>query len=337
MKEASHFVITGGAGYLGSALTARLLEQGHFVTVVDSLLYGGESLLAFGGFPKFRFINADVCEARSIRNAIQSDWIKPQAIIHLAGISGFPACQAVGRQVAWRYNVEATQHVFEQANELDIPRFIFISSCTNYTSDPGGHPAVEDSPLNPQTLFGETKVAAENYLLNHSTAACSSLIFRIASLFGLSSRMRFDLLLNQFVLDAHSTGEICIYQRGFQRSLLHVSDAVEGILLGLRTDEKLTHGKIYNLGSERGNFSKDQLVGLILKRLPETVLVYKDMTYGGDIRDQSISFQKIQTELGFHAQHSVEDGIREVLNALRSGLFNDPHLKKYWNAQFVVR
>jgi nucleoside-diphosphate-sugar epimerase len=336
MKETSHFVITGGAGYIGSVLTSRLLEQGHYVTVVDNLLYGGESLLAFLGFPNFRFVKADVCEPRAIRTAIQSDLQMPHAIIHLAGINGFPACQAVGRQVAWRYNVEATQHVFEQANELGIPRFVFISSCSNYASDPDGQPANEDKPLNPQTLFGETQVAAEIYLLSHSDAACAPLIFRVASLYGLSPRMRFDLLLHQFVLDAFSKREISINQRGYQRSFLNVSDAVEGIMLGFAAEEGYVRGVVYNLGSQNGNYTKDQLAEQVLKRLPETVLVYKDITFGGDMRDQNVSFQKIQTELGFQANQNVEDGIREVLNALRSGMFNDPNLKKHWNAQFVV-
>lgn len=336
MTEASHFVITGGAGYLGSVFTARLIEQGHFVTVVDNLLYGGESLLAFLEFPNFRFVKADVWEARSIRSAIQSDWQIPQAIIHLSGINGFPACQAVGRQVAWRYNVETTQHVFEQANEVGIPRFVFISSCANYASDPDGHPANEDTSLNPQSLFAETQVAVERYLLSHSSAACAPVIFRTASLFGLSPRMRFDLLLHQFVLDAFSKREICIYQRGYQRSFLHVSDAVDGIMRGFVAEAERVRGKVYNLGSQNGNYTKDQLAELVLKRLPETVVVYNDITFGGDMHDHNLSFQKVQTELGFQAQHNVEDGIREVLHALRSGMFSDPYLKKHWNAQFIV-
>jgi nucleoside-diphosphate-sugar epimerase len=108
-------LVTGGAGYIGSLLTGELLRAGYWVTVVDDLLFGGESLLAYLPNPCFHFVKANVWEPRAVRNAIRDDWPKPGAIVHLAAIAGFPACQAVGRQVAWRYNVEATQQVYEQA------------------------------------------------------------------------------------------------------------------------------------------------------------------------------------------------------------------------------
>ncbi|HEX9027671.1 MAG TPA: NAD-dependent epimerase/dehydratase family protein, partial [Anaerolineales bacterium] len=100
-----HVLITGGAGYIGSVLVGELLRGGYRVTVVDDLLYGGESLLAYLAHPAFHFVKANVWEPRAVRNAVRDDWPHPQAVVHLAAIAGFPACQAVGRQVAWRYNV----------------------------------------------------------------------------------------------------------------------------------------------------------------------------------------------------------------------------------------
>jgi len=108
-----HILITGGAGYIGSILTSELLRQNHQVTILDSLLFGGESIMPFMSHPNFHFIKADVTEARAIRDSIKKDWDKPSAVIHLAGIVGFPACQAVGKQVAWKYNVEATKLAYE--------------------------------------------------------------------------------------------------------------------------------------------------------------------------------------------------------------------------------
>ena len=138
-----HVLITGGAGYIGSLLSGQLLRSGYQVTVLDKLLFGGDSLLAYMAHPDFRFIKSDVWEERSLREALKGERKMPDALVHLAAIVGFPACQAVGKQVAWRYNVEATKNVYEQAKELGIRRFIFASSYSNYGQSDNGE-AVEE-------------------------------------------------------------------------------------------------------------------------------------------------------------------------------------------------
>ena len=337
MDVSKHVVITGGAGYIGSLMAAHLLQSGYGVTVVDDLLYGGESLIPYFSFPAFQFVKGNVWEPRTVRQALRSDWPAPQAIIHLAAIVGFPACQAVGRQVAWRYNVEATQHVFEQAVEIGVKRFIFSSTYSNYGLSQDGDPMTEESPVNPQSLYAETKIAAERYLLAQANSACAPLIFRLANLYGLSPRPRFDLIVNQFVLEAFTRRELVIYQRGYSRSFMHVSDAARGFLLGLIAPEEAIRGQIFNLGSKDGNYTKDELVALILKRLPETLVHYKDITFGGDMRDITVSFDKVHQQLGFTPIRTVDDGVREVLHALRDGVINNPHDAKYRNAQFIVQ
>lgn len=337
MKAGAHVLITGGAGYIGSLLAGELLRRGYRVTVLDDLLFGGESLLAYMSDEAFHFVKANVWEPRAIRAAAGAHDGTPNAIIHLAAIVGFPACQAVGRQVAWRYNVEATQRVFEQAADLGVERFVFASTYSNYGLSPDGAPVTEETPLNPQSLYAETKIAAERYLQGQSQAACAPLIFRLATLYGLSPRTRFDLIVNQFVLEAFTQRELLIYQRGYSRSFLHVQDAVRGLILGLEAPEEKIRGEVFNLGSEDGNYTKDEIVSLILKRLPETVVRYKDMTFGGDMRDITVSFDKIQRTLGFQAGLTVDEGIREVLHALRDGLIRDPDDPRYRNARFIVQ
>ena len=332
-----HVLITGGAGYIGSLLAGELLRQDYKVTVVDDLLFGGESLLAYFPNPDFHFVKSNVCDSRAIRSALRSEWPRPQAIVHLAGIVGFPACQAVGRQVAWRYNVEATQAVFEQAEALGVERFIYASTYSNYGLSSDGKPVTEETLLNPQSLYAETKIAAERQLLNQPDAACAPLIFRIATLYGLSPRTRFDLIVNQFVLEAYTRRELLIYQRGYSRSFAHVQDAIAGIILGLQSSLDKIRGQVFNLGSQEGNYTKDQIVARILKRLPETVVRYKDMTFGGDMRDISVDFNKIERVLGFKTRLNVDDGIREVLQALRSGIIRNPQDQQYRNAQFIVQ
>ncbi|MBI3738918.1 MAG: NAD(P)-dependent oxidoreductase [Chloroflexi bacterium] len=337
MNPDRHILITGGAGYIGSLLTSELLRANHRVSVADTLLFGGESLVPFLHHPNFHFVKADVTEPRAVKDSLKKDWPKLDAVIHLAGIVGFPACQAVGRQAAWRYNVEATKLVFEQAVALGAERFVFASTYSNYGLSPDGRPVTEESPLNPQSLYAETKIASEEYLLSQKNALTAPLLFRFATLYGISPRTRFDLIINQFVLDAYTKRQLLIYQRGYSRSFVHVKDVVRGILLGLDAPEEKVRGQVYNLGADNGNYTKDQIVNLVLKRMPETTVEYKDLTFGGDMRDITVSFAKIQRELGFETTLDVDDGIRELLFALKTGLIRNPMDEKYRNAQFIVQ
>ncbi len=337
MIEKKHYLITGGAGYIGSLLASELLRAGNYVTVVDNLLYGGDAMLGFLAHPDFRFTKADVTEPGSVRPALNRNWPKPDAVIHLAGIVGFPACQAVGKQAAWKHNVEAVKRVYDQVSELGTARFVFASTYSNYARSADGKPVTEESALTPQSLYAETKIAAEEFLLGVEGSSPAALIFRLATLYGISPRPRFDLIVNQFVLDAFTKRELIIYQRGYKRSFIHVLDVVQGIISGLNASETTIRGQVFNLGTENGNYTKDEIVGLVIKRLPETVVTYKDLTFGGDIRDISISFDKIQRTLDFKANMNVDDGVREVVHTLRNGIIRNPQDEKYTNARFIIQ
>jgi nucleoside-diphosphate-sugar epimerase len=325
-------LITGGAGYIGSALTGVLLQQGHSVTVLDRLLFGGESLLGYWTHPRFRFAPADVT----------SDPLEPHmndvdAVVHLAAIVGFPACQSVGRQAAWIYNVEATQRMFAAAEASDVGRFVFASTYSNYGLSPDGAPVTEDSPLNPQSLYAETKIAAEQLLVDASkTSRCAPVIYRFATLFGLSPRTRFDLIVNQFVLEAIQKRRLVIYQRGYSRSFVHVRDVARGIEIALDAPEERVRGQIFNLGGDGGNHTKDEIAAMIRRHLPETRVDHRNLTFGGDMRDIAVSFAKVRRVLGFEPTVSVEQGIIEVRDALLAGIIKEPMDSRYRNAQFIV-
>lgn len=332
-----HIFITGGAGYIGSLLTSELLRLNYRVTVADSLLFGGESLVPFLHHPNFHFVKADVTERRAVKDSLKDGWQKPDALIHLAAIVGFPACQAVGKQVAWKYNVEATQMVFEQAADLGVERFVFASTYSNYGLSADGQPVNEETPLNPQSLYAETKIAAEEFLLSQKDSACAPLLFRFATLYGISPRTRFDLIVNQFVLDAFTKQALIIYQRGYSRSFVHIRDVARGVIMGLEAERAKIQGQVFNLGTDSGNYSKDDIVRLVLKRMPQTVVEYKDLTFGGDMRDITVSFAKIKSVLGFDTTLDVNDGVREVLFALKNGIIQNPSDARYRNAQFIVQ
>ena len=332
-----HILITGGAGYIGSLLTSELLRLGYRVTALDSLLFGGEAIVPFLHHPNFHFVKTDVTEPRAVKDALKEDWGKPDAVIHLAAIVGFPACQAVGKQVAWKYNVDSTKLVFEQATDLGVERFVFASTYSNYGLSADGKPVTEESPLNPQSLYAETKIAAEEFLLSQKDSSTAPLLFRFATLYGLSPRTRFDLIVNQFVLEAFTKRVLIIYQRGYSRSFVHIRDVARGVIMGLEAEQSKIRGQVFNLGTDNGNYSKDDIVALVRKRMPEVEVEYKDLTFGGDMRDITVSFAKIKRVLGFDTTLDVGDGIRELLFALKTGIIRNPTDEKYRNAQFIVQ
>ncbi|HEY48172.1 MAG: epimerase [Anaerolineae bacterium SM23_ 63] len=342
MNEDRHILITGGAGYIGSALTGSLLRRGNWVTVVDDLVFGGESLMAYLPHSQFHFVKGDVFEPGLISLAAREGEARAappvSTIVHLAAISGFPVCKTVGREITWRTNVKATERVFEQADELGVERLLYSSTYSVYGVVEDGDLVSEESPLSPQSLYAESKIAAEEYLINASQSArCTPLIYRFATLYGPSPRMRFDLIINQFVMEAFTRGELVIYQRGYTRSFIHIRDLIEGIVVGFDAPEELVRGQIYNLGNEDGNYSKDEIVALIKQKLPETRVQHKDLAFDGDMRDVGVSYRKIQQRLGFHTRWTVEDGIEEIIHILQTGLIKDPTSERYRNAEFIVQ
>jgi nucleoside-diphosphate-sugar epimerase len=228
--------------------------------------------------------------------------------------------------------------VFGLAEEAGARRMVFSSTYSNYGIADDGKPVTEESPLNPQSLYAETKIAAETFLREQGkTARCAPVLFRFATLFGISPRTRFDLIINQFVLEAIEKRKLVIYQKNYNRSFVHIRDISRAILLGLEADERLVRGEVFNVGSDAGNYSKEQIIHLIQQYVPGVTIEYKDLTFGGDMRDIRVSFDKIGRVLGYATKHTVEDGVREVAEALQSGWIADPHASRYRNAQFIVQ
>jgi nucleoside-diphosphate-sugar epimerase len=206
-----------------------------------------------------------------------------------------------------------------------------------YANDPNARPVTEESALEPHSLYSETKIAAENWLRQQAAGAASALVtLRQATAYGLSPRIRFDLLVNQFVLEAYLRRELTIFQQSFARCFVHIHDAVRGYMAVLDAPAGKVREQIYNLGSERGNYTKDEVVSLVLSQFPDVMVRYKDVSFGGDQRDLTVSFQKIQRELGFSAHLSVDEGIDEVAAALRGGLIRNPYDRRYRNAEILA-
>jgi len=325
-----HVLVTGGAGYIGSLLTGLLLQRGYRVTVADSLLFGGEALLGYWHHPGFRFVRTDVCEPGAVAPLLEPRDGERTSVVHLAAIVGFPACQAVGASVARRFNVDALRSVFEQANEAGAERLIFSSTYSNYGLAADGKPVNEDSPLCPQSLYAETKIEGEQLLIDAAKDSTTApVVFRFATLFGISPRTRFDLIVNQFTLEA--------LQRGFARAFVHIRDVCEAICLALKAPLNDVRGQVFNVGSDALNHTKDEIVEFVRTHVRDVGIEYKDLTFGGDMRDIRVSFAKIRKVLGFEPKIDVESGVCEVRDAIESGLVGQPSYRRYRNAEFIVQ
>lgn len=337
----NHVLITGGAGFIGSRLVGTLLSRGYYVTVVDRLDFGAAPIIGYHVHPRFNFLKADVKEERVIQAAAelaQRDGA-PQvsSVVHLAATVGFPACEKLGVDDTRRQNIETVMLVYEAALNLEAERFIFSSTYSNYGLSEDGEEVTEKSPLNPQSLYAETKIAAEEYLRAKVESPCAPLIFRIATLFGTSPRMRFDLIVNQFVLEALCQAELLIYQRDYSRSFVHIQDVIEGFLTGLEAPISKIRGETFNLGNQDGNHTKEEVVAIIREALPKTKVRYGDHSVSGDMRDIRVSFAKIEEVLGFRATRSVRDGVKEIIQLLDSGLIEDPFDVQYRNARLEIQ
>jgi nucleoside-diphosphate-sugar epimerase len=337
---AGHVVVTGGAGYIGSVLVGQLLGRGAWVTVVDALHFGGEALLGWLSSPRFHFEKADLavpgalaaCARPKERGAPPVD-----AVVHLAAISSVPAAEAAGREAVRRSNVDAVRAVFDDAERLGARRFVMASTSSVYGRTPGGVEAVEDTPVNPLSLYAESKAEAEVALREASRGASTGhMIFRFATAFGLSPRMRFDLLPNQLVCQAFVRGEVTIYHGEHSRTFLHVRDIAEGVIAGLQAPNELVRDRVFNLGSESGNCTKNELAEMIRNALPETRILEAGGSMRGNDRDLRISSSRAREVLGFKPGWRIADGIDEMLGALRSGVFTNPESDRYRNVAPVM-
>lgn len=315
-------LVVGGAGYIGSVLCRKLLTKGHFVIVFDNLLFGGESLIDLLDDPNFKFILGDVRKEKDVAAALKS----VDSVINLAAIVGEDLCLAQPK-VALETNYTAACNLVEKAKKLGISRFLFASTCSNYGISKANTLATEESALNPISLYAETKVKAEDYILKLASNNFHPCVLRLATVFGLSPRMRFDLLVSEFVKEAFISNKLTVYKPNAWRPLIHVRDVAEAFMAVILAEHKKINKQVFNVGFD--NYQKKGLVNLIKKEIPNLKIeILKDK---GDRRDYRVSFEKINSVLGFKAVYSLKEGIQELLQVLRWGVFPDFQSYHYTN------
>src|SRR5882724_1063413 len=260
-----NILVTGGAGYIGSTLVPLLLSEGHKVRVLDNLLHGGESLLGVWSHPGFEFIRGDICDPAKLKAAVTGI----EAVVHLAAVVGDPACS---RQpdLARATNLHASLALIEESQRQEVKRFLFASTCSNYGKMKDANSYVdENSELSPVSLYAETKVAIEKALLQSGNrAGWSPTPLRFATIFGVSTRMRFDLTVNEFTMELLTKKQLKVFGEQFWRPYVHVRDAARAIHLVLGSPVEKVAGNVFNVGATDQNFQKQQLVELIRPYVP---------------------------------------------------------------------
>ncbi|WP_270978583.1 NAD-dependent epimerase/dehydratase family protein [Campylobacter helveticus] len=295
-------LITGGAGYIGSVLSPILLNKGYEVVVVDNLFYNQVSLLPLASYKNFRFINGDAMDATLIKQEVA----KADIIIPLAAFVGAPLCKK-NAKLARMINFEAIKMISDFASKEQI--FIYPNTNSGYGIGDKDAMCDENSPLRPISEYGKDKVEAELYLLEKGNCVT----FRLATVFGVSARMRLDLLVNDFTYRAYKDKFIVLFEEHFRRNYIHVRDVAKGFIHGIENYEKMK-GEAYNMGLSSANLTKRQLAETIKKFVPDFYIHSASIGEDPDKRDYLVSNAKLEAT-GWKPDVSLEEGIEELLRA----------------------
>ncbi|MCB1180750.1 MAG: NAD(P)-dependent oxidoreductase [Chlamydiia bacterium] len=295
-------LVTGGAGYIGSILTPRLLAEGHFVTCVDNLFHKQVTLLDCFGNPHFRFIKGDVCDISLMKQLIAEN----EVIIPLAAIVGAPACKA-NPTLAKLVNYDAIQFIMTHLQPYH--KILFPNTNSGYGVGEKGKYCTEQSPLRPVSLYGKLKIEIEEALLRTNQAIC----FRLATVFGVSPRVRLDLLVNDFTYRACNDRYVVLFEEHFKRNYIHVKDVANAFCFGLRNFNKMK-GEAYNVGLSSANLSKRELAEKIKTYLPDFYIHSAPIGEDPDKRDYIVSNEKLES-LGWIPEKNLDHGICELISA----------------------
>jgi nucleoside-diphosphate-sugar epimerase len=324
-------LLTGAAGYIGSTLTAALLANGHEVVGVDNLRYGGESLLSVWTHPLFQLHRIDLTNCDHKIDALLS--ASPfDAIVHLAAIVGDPACKAEPA-LAEALNLRATCELAKAGSNHCVPRFVFSSTCSNYGA--GGAPDElidESAPLQPLSHYADLKVRAERYLLQQHEwpAGSAPTILRFATAHGVSSRMRFDLTVNEFAATLAQGHVLDVYNPQAWRPYCHIRDISRAILLVLDADAQSVAFSTFNVGDTSENYRKQMIVDAVSQQIPGAAIRYRSGP--DDPRDYRVDFSKIAKTLGFRSTSKVPDTIAHISRMVKLGLLSNLADERFRNA-----
>jgi nucleoside-diphosphate-sugar epimerase len=296
-------LITGGAGYLGSVITEKMLNAGHSVIVLDKLLFNQTSLLQYTSNSKFKFIYGDVRNEKLLEKLCN----EVDVIIPLAAIVGFPAC-AADPKLAKEINFQQILNIVKYTNKTN-KKILYPNTNSGYGVGKDDLFCTEESPLTPISVYGQTKCDAENFLRTSTDA----IIFRLATVFGVSPRMRTDLLVNDFTYKAITDKYIVVFEKTFKRNFIHIEDVASAFLFMLENYETY-RGEIFNVGLSDANLSKQELLEKIQTHVKDFAVVYDDYYEDPDKRNYIVSNEKIEST-GWKPEWDLDRGIKQLIQA----------------------
>ena len=311
-------LVVGGAGYVGSVLVTELLRAGARVRVLDQLIYdNGFALAHLMDEPRLRFQRGDLRNEDDLAEAARG----ATDLVLLASLVGDPICKAYP-VLAHEINEDGARRVIDHLGPAGIDRFVFTSTCSNYGIHESSRLATEDSDLNPQSLYAQTKIAVEQYVLERASELPSAAtVLRIATAYGLSPRMRFDLTVSQFAWELASGRPLEVYDADTWRPYCHIRDICKAIMTVLTAPESDVRGEVFNVGDTAQQFTKRMIVDEVGLHVGETSVIYGDK--GSDPRNYRVSFDKIAENLAFRCDYTVQDYIARLTAAVQAGIFPD--------------
>lgn len=300
-------LVTGGAGYIGSVLVPNLLSQGHAVTVIDNFMYKQTSLASSIRNENLTLVFGDVRDEALMNQHLA----KSDVVIPLAAIVGAPACDS-DPVAAQSINKESILWLLKKLSKDQ--RIIMPTTNSAYGSGDKNNFCDESSPLNPLSLYARDKVTVEKELMQHPSATS----FRLATVFGISPRMRMDLLVNNFTYRAITDGFVVVFEGHFKRNYIHVLDVVQAFNLAI-ANEKDFAGEVFNVGLSEANISKIELCREIQSIVPNFTFLEAALGKDPDQRNYVVSNEKIE-RFGFKPSVSLESGLQELVKGLK--MFN---------------
>jgi nucleoside-diphosphate-sugar epimerase len=325
-------LVVGGAGYIGNTLVRRLLEAGYRVRVLDLLLYDhGAALAGLWENPGFSFVHGDLRDASTLDRALEG----VTDTVHLAAIVGDPAASAYP-DLARSVNVDGAISVFDSLDAHGVDRFVFTSTCSNYGLRESDDLATEESDLAPVSLYAENKVEFEQHALGRAgeVGFCPT-ILRIATAYGMSQRMRFDLTVSEFARTLAIGEELLVYDADTWRPYCHVQDISAAIMKVLDSPRDAVHGEVFNVGHSSENYTKRMLAEAALDSLDGRGSV-TFQEGGKDPRNYRVSFEKIEQRIGFESEHRVPASIDNLVEAIQAGVFTDVEQRPYFYADHTL-
>jgi nucleoside-diphosphate-sugar epimerase len=320
-----HVLIIGGAGYIGSVLTRKLLRKYWRVRVLDFLLYNNGTVVAeLMEDDNFSFIYGDFGDNDILDTALSGI----TDVVLLASLVGDPICRKYP-ELARKINIDYPKNLLRRLKCKNINRFIFTSTCSNYGLRPDNSIANEESELNPQSLYAITKIDLEKFILeNGQDFDYSTTILRLGTAFGFSGRMRFDLTISEFTRNLTLNNKLIVYDENTWRPYCHVSDISAAIIRILEIQKEIINGQVFNIGCS--NYTKKMIIEIIQKYIQRPEIEFQ--TDGSDQRSFRVSFDKARKILGFKPAAVPEDSIKELIGSIRNNIFNDIDERKNFYA-----